>query len=80
MKNNHILLSADGPDVNVIKLKPPMVFTKANVDEFISLFDKILGEAEQEFTKAAMETTILPETCRKQSNIKHTSEERIQSI
>lgn len=44
MKEEHILLSADGPDCNVLKLKPPMVFTKANVDEFISTLDRILKE------------------------------------
>lgn len=44
MKEEHILLSADGPDVNVIKLKPPMVFTKENVDEFVSTFDRVLKE------------------------------------
>lgn len=44
MKDEHILLSADGPDCNVLKLKPPMVFTKQNVDEFISTLDRILKE------------------------------------
>lgn len=37
MKNVHkILVSSDGPDDNVVKLKPPMVFSKDNVDEFIA--------------------------------------------
>lgn len=44
MKEEHILLSTDGPDGNVLKLKPPMVFTKQNVDEFISTLDRILKE------------------------------------
>lgn len=36
MKNlHHILISSDGPDDNVLKLKPPMVFNQSNVDEFI---------------------------------------------
>lgn len=36
MKNIHkILVSSDGPDENVIKLKPPMVFNNDNVDEFL---------------------------------------------
>lgn len=36
MKNVHkILISSDGPDENVLKLKPPMVFSKENVDEFL---------------------------------------------
>ena len=32
MKNNGILLSTDGPYDNVIKIKPPLVFNKKNVD------------------------------------------------
>lgn len=36
MKNVHkILVSSDGPDDNVVKLKPPMVFNMQNVDEFL---------------------------------------------
>lgn len=43
MKNTHkILVSSDGPDENVIKLKPPMVFNKANADEFIEGFKECL--------------------------------------
>lgn len=37
MKNMHkILVSSDGPDENVVKLKPPMVFNTENADEFIA--------------------------------------------
>ena len=32
MRNNGILLSTDGPHDNVIKIKPPLVFNKQNVD------------------------------------------------
>lgn len=32
MKNNQILLSVDGPDNNVIKIKPPIIFEKEHVD------------------------------------------------
>ena len=35
MRNIGILLSTDGPYDNVIKIKPPMVFNKQNVD-FVS--------------------------------------------
>ncbi|XP_018319278.1 5-phosphohydroxy-L-lysine phospho-lyase [Agrilus planipennis] len=44
MKQEHILLSADGPYGNVLKLKPPMIFTKENVDEFVLTLDRILEE------------------------------------
>ena len=33
MRNQGILLSTDGPYDNVIKIKPPLVFTKLNVDQ-----------------------------------------------
>lgn len=43
MKSLHkILVSSDGPDENVVKLKPPMLFSKENVDEFIAGFRECL--------------------------------------
>lgn len=33
---HHILISSDGPDDNVLKLKPPMVFSRQNADEFLA--------------------------------------------
>ncbi|WP_062268991.1 aminotransferase class III-fold pyridoxal phosphate-dependent enzyme [Endozoicomonas arenosclerae] len=35
MKKSHILLSLDGPLNNVMKIKPPVVFNRQNVDYFI---------------------------------------------
>ena len=49
MKQRGILLSTDGPFHNVIKIKPPLVFTEANADFLISTLDKILAE---DFLKA----------------------------
>lgn len=44
MKSNHrILVSADGPNENVIKLKPPMIFTIENADEFLCGFKECLN-------------------------------------
>lgn len=44
MKNfHHILVSSDGPNDNVIKLKPPMVFNAENADEFLLGFRECLG-------------------------------------
>jgi 4-aminobutyrate aminotransferase-like enzyme/Ser/Thr protein kinase RdoA (MazF antagonist) len=42
MRDRGILLSTDGPDENVIKIKPPMVFDRANADLFLSNFDAVL--------------------------------------
>ncbi|XP_059489588.1 5-phosphohydroxy-L-lysine phospho-lyase [Neocloeon triangulifer] len=44
MKENFILLSADGPHNNVLKLKPPMVFNMDNADHFVKVLDELLPE------------------------------------
>ncbi|XP_053678275.1 alanine--glyoxylate aminotransferase 2-like [Anopheles nili] len=49
MKTVHrILVSSDGPDDNVVKLKPPMVFTAENADEFLYGFRECLTYLEQQ--------------------------------
>jgi 4-aminobutyrate aminotransferase-like enzyme len=45
MKDLGILVSTDGPFRNVLKIKPPLVFTKANADFFIATLDRILDES-----------------------------------
>jgi 4-aminobutyrate aminotransferase and related aminotransferases len=35
MKDHGILISTDGPDKNVLKIKPPMVFNKNNADQLL---------------------------------------------
>ena len=35
MKDHGILMSTDGPDYNVLKIKPPMVFTRENAEEVV---------------------------------------------
>ena len=44
MKDHGILMSTDGPDHNVLKIKPPLVFNKKNADELIFYLRKILAE------------------------------------
>ena len=39
-----VLLSTDGPDHNVIKFKPPMVFSDADADWFVSTLRKVSRE------------------------------------
>ena len=41
-----ILLSTDGPDHNVIKIKPPMTFTQQNGERLVATLDRVLGEDE----------------------------------
>ena len=44
MKEQFILLSADGPHRNVLKFKPPMVFSMQDVDHLVSVLDTIFHE------------------------------------
>ncbi len=44
MKDHGILMSTDGPDYNVLKIKPPIVFTKENGEELIFFLRKIFNE------------------------------------
>lgn len=44
LKANGYLLSTDGPLHNVLKIKPPMPFSKQNADEMVRLLDIALGE------------------------------------
>jgi len=39
-----VLLSTDGPDHNVIKIKPPMTFSQRDAERLVSTMDRILGE------------------------------------
>ncbi len=44
MRERGILLSTDGPYHNVLKIKPPLVFTKENADFLVGTLDEILRE------------------------------------
>jgi 4-aminobutyrate aminotransferase-like enzyme len=44
MKDHGILLSTDGPDHNVIKIKPPLSFGGAEVARVAAAFDRVLAE------------------------------------
>ncbi|WP_420633125.1 aminotransferase class III-fold pyridoxal phosphate-dependent enzyme [Candidatus Palauibacter sp.] len=44
MRDHGILLSTDGPDHNVIKMKPPLVFSEADADLLVSSLDDVLSE------------------------------------
>lgn len=44
MKDHGILMSTDGPDHNILKIKPPIVFNKSNADELLFYLEKILKE------------------------------------
>ncbi|GLQ52523.1 aminotransferase class III-fold pyridoxal phosphate-dependent enzyme [Dyella flava] len=42
MKARHVLLSTEGPDDNVLKIKPPIVFSQANAEQFLDTLDQVL--------------------------------------
>jgi 4-aminobutyrate aminotransferase-like enzyme/Ser/Thr protein kinase RdoA (MazF antagonist)/murein DD-endopeptidase MepM/ murein hydrolase activator NlpD len=39
-----VLLSADGPDRNVIKIKPPLVFAQQDAERLVATLDQVLAE------------------------------------
>ena len=44
MKEAGILMSTDGPDHNVIKIKPPIIFTRENADELVFNLNSIIDQ------------------------------------
>lgn len=47
MREEKVLISRDGPDNNVLKFKPPMVFTSTDVDRLVDTLDRILYELDE---------------------------------
>ena len=45
LREARVLISATGPRSNVLKIRPPLVFSKANVDHFLQAFDQVLARA-----------------------------------
>jgi len=45
MRDHHILTQVGGPDVNIIKLLPPLIIGDEEVDAVIAAFDAVLTEA-----------------------------------
>jgi 4-aminobutyrate aminotransferase-like enzyme len=44
MRDHGILLSTDGPDHNVLKIKPPIIFSEGDASQMITALDRILAE------------------------------------
>jgi 4-aminobutyrate aminotransferase-like enzyme len=44
MKAHGFLISTDGPLHNVLKLKPPIVFSRENADALVDALEKVLAE------------------------------------
>jgi len=45
MRDMGVLVSTDGPDHNVLKIKPPLCFSVADADVFVQVLDQVLGES-----------------------------------
>ncbi|MFC2133597.1 aminotransferase class III-fold pyridoxal phosphate-dependent enzyme [Bacteroidota bacterium] len=43
MKDNGVLASTDGPFNNVLKIKPSIIFTRENVDQYVNTLDKAIN-------------------------------------
>ncbi|MBT2225413.1 aminotransferase class III-fold pyridoxal phosphate-dependent enzyme [Nonomuraea sp. NEAU-A123] len=50
VKARGVLLSTDGPDDNVLKIKPPLVVTEADCELFLDVLGDALGEVEASLT------------------------------
>ena len=44
MRDLRVLVSTDGPDHNVLKIKPPLVFDEADADALVAALDRVLAE------------------------------------
>ena len=61
MKQDRVLLSQDGPHSNVIKFKPPMCFSREDVDSVIQKLDTIFSDVES--GKADLSASQAPSNC-----------------
>lgn len=46
MRANNVIVSRDGVHENVLKIKPPIIFNKENVDELMEAFHKVMSSIE----------------------------------
>jgi 4-aminobutyrate aminotransferase-like enzyme len=44
MRERGVLVGTDGPFHNVLKVKPPLVFTKEDADHLVTTLDEVLSE------------------------------------
>ncbi len=44
LRERGVLTGTDGPHHNVLKLRPPLVFSEEDADLFLATLDEVLGE------------------------------------
>ncbi len=54
MKDLGVLVGTDGPYRNVLKIKPPMPFTKADADRLAAALDRVLSEPRLKHLQAGL--------------------------
>jgi 4-aminobutyrate aminotransferase-like enzyme len=42
LRDRRVLISASGPNANVLKIRPPLVFSHANAERFLTVMDEVL--------------------------------------
>ena len=45
LKCEQVITSRDGPDENVVKIKPPIIFSRENADTLVGAIDRALQAA-----------------------------------
>lgn len=61
LKEEKILLSADGPHRNVLKFKPPLCFTAQDADLAVEKIDLVLtGASPAPFAQSLSDTSLSP--------------------
>jgi 4-aminobutyrate aminotransferase-like enzyme len=48
LREKRVLISASGPAANVLKIRPPLVFTRAHAELFLTAMDEVLREVERD--------------------------------
>ena len=51
MKAEGVLIGLSGRYGNVLKIRPPLIFDKDNVDQLIETLDRVLAEADRSDTQ-----------------------------
>lgn len=43
LRERRVLISASGPEANILKIRPPLVFSREHADHFVAALDAVLG-------------------------------------
>ncbi|XP_072939531.1 alanine--glyoxylate aminotransferase 2-like [Epargyreus clarus] len=86
MREEKILISRDGPDANVLKFKPPMVFTTQDADRVVDTLDRVLAELDantRPITNLKLEVLVTPISDGVENNdaiLKNSRQQKVKSM